>query len=38
MDVEDLGQNTFQEVKVPAFPNKVGMEKVDPEMQNSKDD
>lgn len=37
MDVADLGQNTFREVKVPAFPNKVGMENVDQGMQNLKE-
>ena len=35
--VEDQGQNTSQEVKVPSFLNKVGMEEVDPEMENLKD-
>jgi len=29
-EVEDPGQNTSQEVIVPAFLNKVGMEEVDP--------
>ena len=33
----DLGQNTFREVKVPVFPNEAGMENVDPEMQNLKE-
>lgn len=37
VDVEDLGQNTFREVNVPAFPNKEGMENVDPEMQSLKE-
>lgn len=37
MEVADLGQNTFWEVKVPAFPNKVGTKNVDPEIQNLKE-
>lgn len=35
--VEDQGQNTSQEVTVPVFLNKVGMEEVDRQMENLKD-